>query len=159
MSNHSKLFAPLFSLLALASVPAWAAPDDEAGASDWQVTVMASYLSNAQEPVEEPVLDAVVQDGFCALGAGRRDRPQDHPAERRQKVCVGSVGDGLTSVVGQVFSNRHHPDAATHEQEADLVNGQPLNFVIAGDYLDATVGVYRVTVSRLARASSTASDL
>ncbi|CAM5360129.1 hypothetical protein SSTU70S_05588 [Stutzerimonas stutzeri] len=159
MNQRTRTLTALFTFVTLASTSVWAAPDDEAGASDWQVTVMASYLSNAQEPVEEPVLDAVVQDGFCALGAGRRDRPQDHPAERRQKVCIGAVGDGRTSVVGQVFSNRHHPDAATHEQEADLVNGQPLNFVIAGDYLDATVGVYRVTVSRLARASSTASDL
>lgn len=117
---------------------------------DWQVAVTASFIDSSGAVVNEPVLSFRVQSGLCTSGKKRVVKMKsDNLVEVSQKVCVGTIGGGKTKIVGWLFANSENPDVLMADSKGELVYGAQVEFTVDGSYLEAKVGAYHVTASRI----------
>ncbi|HBP6526372.1 TPA: hypothetical protein L6A81_12090 [Pseudomonas aeruginosa] len=124
-------------------------PDGESQ-PNWQVEVEASHLDSAGKVVKESPIVFIVRNGFCTSAKERLVNIQPSgQAKVTQKMCVGSVGEGKSTLVGWVFSDSEQYSSLSDDAEAASRYGTRVVLTFEGNSVESVFGKYRVSAKKI----------
>ncbi|HEJ2342338.1 TPA: hypothetical protein ACWLUJ_006140 [Pseudomonas aeruginosa] len=124
-------------------------PDGE-NQPDWQVKVVASHVDSAGQVVKESPTVFVVRNGFCTSAKERLVNIQPSgQAKVTQKMCVGSVGEGKSTLVGWVFSDNDQHSTLSEDGDASLHYGTRVVLTFEGNSVEGVFGEYRISAKKI----------
>lgn len=117
---------------------------------DWKVKVETSYLDSKGQLVTEEPVTFVVRDGFCTSDKERLvNILPSGQAKVSQKICVGSVGKGKSTLVGWLFSSKDVQGGLTSKPKSDAHYGTEVGITFEGSTVVGQFGDFRVTAQKV----------